>query len=238
MFSVAVRTYWRTRAALKKKQQKKGARPDDSRGGKQMDGFASALYSTLRKAGIPPEWLLVRGCVLPGFYRPLKRWDFVVRTPSEELVAVIEFKSQMGSFSRNFNNRIEEATGNAAEFKDACANGFYIKRDRTPWLGYLLLVHACDESRRTVRLNNQAKAVSLREEFKGDMSFLDRYTQAGEVLLKEGVYSGICILACDRKHRNSPNNYQELMPESAFVDSLVTHCQKYLPSAGHVSNGK
>ena len=52
---------------------------------------------------------------LPGFYRPTKKWDLVV-IDQGKLVAAIELKSQVGpSFGNNFNNRTEEAIGNAVD---------------------------------------------------------------------------------------------------------------------------
>ncbi|TCM33223.1 PaeR7I family type II restriction endonuclease [Kribbella sp. VKM Ac-2568] len=48
---------------------------------------------------------------LPGFYRRAKEWDIV--TYRGILVAAVECKSQVGSFGNNFNNRTEEAIGNA-----------------------------------------------------------------------------------------------------------------------------
>ena len=43
-----------------------------------------------------------------------KNWDIVV-TYNDILVAAIECKSQVGSFGSNFNNRTEEAIGNAVD---------------------------------------------------------------------------------------------------------------------------
>jgi hypothetical protein len=51
---------------------------------------------------------------LPGYYRPTKKWDFLVLIDGR-LVAVVETKSQVGSFGNNFNNRTEEAVGSAAD---------------------------------------------------------------------------------------------------------------------------
>jgi hypothetical protein len=50
---------------------------------------------------------------LPGFFRPTKLWDMLV-IHEGKLIAAIELKSQVGpSFGNNFNNRTEEAIGNA-----------------------------------------------------------------------------------------------------------------------------
>jgi len=51
---------------------------------------------------------------LPGYYRRTKNWDLIV-THCGLLVAAVEFKSQLGSFGNNFNNRSEEAIGNVAD---------------------------------------------------------------------------------------------------------------------------
>ncbi len=60
---------------------------------------------------------------LPGFYRRAKNWDIVV-TFENTLVAAIECKSQVGSFGNNFNNRTEEAIGNAVDLWRAYEAGY------------------------------------------------------------------------------------------------------------------
>ena len=45
---------------------------------------------------------------IPGWYRPEKKWDLLV-VADNKLLAGIEFKSQVGSFGNNYNNRTEEA---------------------------------------------------------------------------------------------------------------------------------
>ncbi len=61
---------------------------------------------------------------LPGFYRRTKNWDIVV-TYKEILVAAIECKSQVGSFGNDFNNRTEEAIGNAVDLWRADMRGLH-----------------------------------------------------------------------------------------------------------------
>jgi hypothetical protein len=52
------------------------------------------------------------GLELAGYYRPEKRWDLIVLSEGE-LVLAMEFKSMVGSFGKNLNNRSEEALGSA-----------------------------------------------------------------------------------------------------------------------------
>jgi hypothetical protein len=54
---------------------------------------------------------------LPGWYRPEKKWDLLIVSDGK-LLAGIEFKSQVGSFGNNYNNRTEEAIGSATDIWD------------------------------------------------------------------------------------------------------------------------
>ena len=66
------------------------------------------------------------------------------------LIAAIELKSQVGpSFGNNFNNRTEEALGTAMDIWTAYREGAFCTSP-APWLGYLLLLEDCPESRRPV----------------------------------------------------------------------------------------
>jgi len=54
-----------------------------------------------------------------------------------QAVAAIEFKSQVGSFGNNYNNRTEEAIGSASDIWGAYREGAF-KPSARPWLGYLM----------------------------------------------------------------------------------------------------
>jgi hypothetical protein len=63
--------------------------------------------------------------VLPGYFRPAKEWDLLVISKNN-LIASIEIKSQVGpSFGNNFNNRVEEALGNACDIWTAYREGIF-----------------------------------------------------------------------------------------------------------------
>ena len=69
------------------------------------------------------------------------------------LVAAVEVKSQVGSFGNNFNNRVEEALGNASDFWTAYGKGIF-KPSQKPWLGYLFMLEEDEKSLRpTKRIN-------------------------------------------------------------------------------------
>ena len=65
-----------------------------------------------------------RDVVLPGFFRPTKEGDLIA-LHDKRLLAIVEFKSQVGSFGNNFNNRVEEALGNATDLHTAYREGAF-----------------------------------------------------------------------------------------------------------------
>ena len=62
--------------------------------------------------------------ILPGWFCAEKDWDLVV-VVNRLLVAGIEFKSHVGSFGNNCNNRVEEALGNATDLLAAYREGAF-----------------------------------------------------------------------------------------------------------------
>ena len=110
----AIRHFWRT-----KQQQLKRSSDSSNRGavvgGKQLDGFIDLLRGACISVGVPIECIYENNNYIPGFFRSSKDWDFVVISPSGKLLVLIELKSQVGSYGNNFNNRTEEALGNATD---------------------------------------------------------------------------------------------------------------------------
>ncbi len=119
-FERAIRSYWDVRDSQAAKQLVAGKVDAGARGavtgGAHLNAVASLLEAVFVDAGFPPRTVRRSASVeLPGYYRPTKKWDLVV-VDNRRLVAAIEFKSQVGpSFGNNFNNRAEEALGNAID---------------------------------------------------------------------------------------------------------------------------
>jgi len=126
----AIRHFWSTRDSQAKKQgSKSGSRDAGARtavtGGHQMDGFVNLVREYLCANGLPRTQVYCNRAVeLPGWYRPEKQWDLLV-VAGGELLAGIEFKSQVGSFGNNFNNRTEEAIGSATDIWAAYREGAF-----------------------------------------------------------------------------------------------------------------
>lgn len=111
----AVEAFWSERSGARIERSQGGGR-DAVVGGKNMDGFAQLVRDVVQHCGMPRECVQsgMRDVVLPGFFRATKNWDVLV-IHQRRLLAVFEFKSQVGSFGNNLNNRSEEVIGSAAD---------------------------------------------------------------------------------------------------------------------------
>jgi hypothetical protein len=111
---LAIKHFWSTRETQAQKQGSiTGSRDSGARtavtGGRQMDGFISLVRDHLCKNGLPEAHVYCEKRIeLPGWFRPEKRWDLLI-VENGQFLAGIEFKSQVGSFGNNYNNRTEEA---------------------------------------------------------------------------------------------------------------------------------
>jgi hypothetical protein len=141
--SDAVRHFWQVRSSQAEHQgsttgQKDAGNRAAVTGGKHGDGFISLIAALMREAGINDAQIFIQKTTLPCYFRPSKNWDLIVKVKND-LLAVIEIKAHVGSFGNNFNNRVEEALGNATDFWSAYRDATF-KPSARPWLGYLILL--------------------------------------------------------------------------------------------------
>lgn len=186
---IAVQKFWETRDKQMLDQNGKEIQDAGNRsavtGGKQLDGFLDLLYTVAIDAGIPGNCIYLKGNNIPGFFRPTKDWDMLIISPTKKLIAVIELKSQVGSFGNNFNNRTEEALGSAVDLWTAFREKAFPNQS-APWLGYFMLVERCDKSTSPVKISEpHFKSFA---EFQG-ASYLDRYKILCQKLMLERHYS-------------------------------------------------
>lgn len=226
----AVRRFWRTRSSQGRRQGAGGTKDKGSRsmvtGGKQLDGFRDLAISALTNAGI--ELTDIQSgrdsSALPGWFRPAKSWDLVV-VRNGVLLACLEFKSQVGSFGNNFNNRTEEAIGSAVDLWTAFREG-RLSPSPQPWLGYLAVVEDCEESSRPV--SAKCPHFPLDPEFVGT-SYQQRYEQLCLRLVRERLYSAAALLVTPRgegaKQGASRQPNAELKV-ARFMQSLRRHCSE------------
>ena len=108
-----------------------------------------------------------------------------------QLLAVIEFKAQVGpSFGNNFNNRTEEALGNAIDLWAAYREGAF-KPAARPWLGYVFILEDCPKSRSPVAVMEPHFPVF--KEFK-QACYIKRYELLLTKLLRDRLYDGASLL--------------------------------------------
>ena len=134
-----------------------------------------------------------RGITLPGYYRSTKQWDLLV-VYQGHLVAAIELKSQVGpSFGNNFNNRTEEAIGNAVDVWRAYEEGTF--GSLRPWLGYVFLLEETEKSTQPVSL---AESLYPAEPVFIGTSYKQRYSILCDRLVKERLYDAAWFFTATR----------------------------------------
>lgn len=220
----AVRFYWQTRFQQLDKQRKAGGSDQGLRsavtGGAQMNGFIELFAKLVIEAGIDAKHIYYRDSLeLPGYFRPSKRWDFLV-VVNGQLIVALEAKSQVGpSFGNNFNNRTEEAMGSALDLWTAFREQAFGSAIR-PWIGYLFLLEDCASSTRPVGVKEPHFKVF--PEFR-DSSYAKRYELFCRRLVLEKHYDCSAFLTSNSEKALN-GDYSETAPDltfQAFANSLV-----------------
>lgn len=196
-WNTPIELFWLVREQQTRRQVASGNVDAGTRGsvtgGKHMDPLTSAIANLFLA---DPDLLLdihVGGhLTLPGYYRRSKDWDLVVFYRGA-LVAAIELKSQVGSFGNNFNNRTEEAIGNAADVWRAYQEGFL--GPIRPWLGFVMILERAPRS--TTPLGDSPALFRTDPVFNGT-GYLDRYRILMQRLVREKQYDAAVVAATER----------------------------------------
>lgn len=219
-------------------------------GGKQMEGFSRLILSILVEQGLSRSMVygkarpegeaapLSKGrrnpddpprdtqTQLPGWFRAEKDWDLVVIVGGT-LVGAVEYKSQVGSFGNNFNNRTEESIGAAVDFKAAYREGAYRPSPR-PWLGYLMLLEDAEESRRPVQASQPHFRVF--EEFAG-ASYAKRYDILLTKMVREQLYDAACLLVSPAVGGLARGDFVLPNPELSFTNFMTSLAARAVAAA-------
>jgi len=197
----AIKLFWMTRAKQGKKQGSKTGLKDAGlrsavTGGKHLDGFTDICRKLFIEAGLPEAHIFWKTRKeLPGYFRAEKNWDLII-VADGCLLAVIEFKAQVGpSFGNNFNNRTEEALGNATDLWAAYREGAF-KPSARPWLGYVFILEDCPASHTPVKVKEPH--FSVFSEFRG-ATYAKRYEILLTKLLRERLYDGASLLLTSKQ---------------------------------------
>lgn len=212
----AISLFWKRRKSQSEKQG--GDVQDKDRGdrgavtgGRHLDGFGELVAFLLESAGLQRATIYWRKKTeLPGWFRAEKNWDLLV-VADGKLVAIVEFKSQVGSFGNNFNNRTEESLGNATDLWAAYEEGAFKPSER-PWLGYFMLLEESPESTRPIKVKESHFQVF--PEFK-NASYADRYGVLLTKLTRSRLYDSCCLILSPRKS-GTKGAYREPNAELSF----------------------
>lgn len=221
----AIQHFWHARSAAKQKQLTAGRTDAGERGavtgGKNMDGFCALMSELVRSNGLHDADVLFEGRVmtLPGYFRPTKDWDMLVMRGSR-LVAALEFKSQVGSFGNNFNNRCEEAIGTALDLQTAVREGAF-GDSPPPFVGWMMMLEDAPGSRAPKR--EITLGFPVFPEFQG-ASYADRYDILCRRLVHERLYNAASILLSEKDAQGGTyKEISELTGLRTFVTSFAGH---------------
>lgn len=222
--SSAVAFFWQTREKQGDAQGvSTGVRDKGDRsavtGGAQMDEFVNLVRKHVISSGIKASQIFTarRTVDLPGYFRPAKDWDLIIVSDSQ-LIAAMEFKSQCGpSFGNNFNNRSEEALGNATDIWTAYREGAF-KTSERPWLGYFFLLEESPLSTKPVKVGETHFPVF--PEFK-EASYARRYELLCDRIVRERLYDASCLLLSSRESGRC-GEYSEPSPDLTFRNFLAS----------------
>jgi hypothetical protein len=223
--SHAIQYFWATRERQALQQGTGSGKKDAGAraavtGGTQMDGFVRLVRDILIDNGIKQGEIKYESRLeIPGWYRAEKKWDLLIIVDGK-LLACIEFKSQIGpSFGNNFNNRAEEAIGNATDLWASYREGAF-KPSQRPWLGYFMLLEECPASVKPVR--SWEPYFRVFNEFQG-ASYAQKYQVLLTKLMRERLYDSTCFILSS-KDAAKTGTYREPDQElgfRSFIQSLV-----------------
>lgn len=223
----AVTYYWEKLEGQGKAQQESENTARKRRaevvGGQQMDGFAGLVEDILVHAGIPREAVKHDyHATLPGWFRHEKEWDTAV-VHDGQLLAAIEYKSQVSSFGNNLNNRTEEVLGNHTDLIQAYEEGLF-EPSPQPWMGYLFLMADTKESRAPKRLREPNFPV---DEVFQDASYIDRMEILLLRMVRQRLITNGAFILTDREAGLNGEYWEpnEELRFRRFVRSLVAHIQ-------------
>jgi hypothetical protein len=241
----AVQSYWDARSSNKEKQIQSGRIDAGTRGevtgGTQMGALEVLVTDILCDAGLNHLDIRTRTSLeLPGYFRGTKKWDLIVFSEGQ-LVLAMEFKSQAGaSIGNNVNNRTEEAVGSAKDIWIAYREGRFGKSP-TPFLGYFFLLE--DRDKVKVPVANKEPYFPVDAAFRGEsktnskgiekylgVSYSTRYELLCRRLVLERLYSSACFIMATNEQNTKITQPSEDLSFHRFAAALRGHAVTFLGS--------
>lgn len=239
----AVQSYWDARKQNKEKQVQSGKIDAGTRGevtgGTQMGALEVLVSDILCDAGLKRLDVRTRTALeLPGYFRATKKWDLIVIS-QDQLVLAMEFKSQAGkSIGNNVNNRSEEAVGSAKDIWTAYREGRFGNAP-APFLGYLFLLE--DRPNVNIPVANKEPHFAVDPAFRGEavaiqagrrayegVSYSKRYEILCWRLVMERLYTAACFLMATNANRTKVTHPAEDLTFGRFAAALRGHAISFL----------
>ena len=222
----AVASYWNVRRTQAERSRDLGVVNTGLRaevtGGRHMNALQLLLVEVFVDAGIPPQMLEVKKRPVPGYFRRDKSWDIVV-TVSDRVLAIIELKSIVGSNpGQNFNNRTDEALGQAMDVWKAVERGI-IDSPLRPWLGYFMLIEDNDAWNR--------RSAPRRPVWPADPAFdgvsaAERAAIFFDRMVRERLLDAACVVLASKTGGNVRYS-QETLSFQAFAAAMFGRCLQF-----------
>ena len=193
----AVTDYWDVRRSQADESEGRGVFNTGIRaevtGGRHLHALQELVVSVFVDAGIPAGLIDVKRRPIAGYFRRDKSWDVVVMV-ADRVVGIIELKSMAGgSPGQNYNNRTDEALGQAVDVWKA------VERDivgpQRPWLGYFMLLE--DNAAFTTAVKPRRTVWEPDPAFDG-ASYADRYVIFFERMVRERLLDAACVVLADK----------------------------------------
>ncbi|PZH16441.1 hypothetical protein C1I97_06550 [Streptomyces sp. NTH33] len=202
----ALEHFWIKRDEQRKKQKDGGEAGGEARGNGHLKAFEKIVADSFVDCGIGEGDIRMGKPYLPGYYRVRKQWDLVVLY-KKVLVAAFEFKSQVGSVGKNFNNRFEEALGSATDLAAAQSENRPFG-DVPPWLGYIFVL---EETPDTEKLDRETRALFETDPNFNGLSYNQRYQEMMRRFIGKNVYD-IGWFLTTKRSKDGTVTYKEPLP--------------------------
>jgi hypothetical protein len=241
----AVQSYWLARASNREKQIESGRIDAGTRGevtgGTQMGALEVLVADILCEAGLKRLDVRTRTALeLPGYFRATKKWDLIV-VSGGQLVLAMEFKSQAGkSIGNNVNNRSEEAVGSAKDLWTAYREGRFGDGAPAPFLGYLFLLEDRGSVKKPVSnkepyfevdpaFRGESLPVGARQELKySGATYAQRYELLCRRLVRERIYNASCFLMATNSKKTVVSQPAKDLSFSRFAAALRGHVTTFV----------
>jgi len=210
----AVESFWFKRDEQTARLSDQGISGGAARANGHLGDFTNLVTQVFVEAGVPPASIRSGAPYVPGYYRVRKQWDLVVKHRGH-LVAAVEFKSQVGSVGKNFNNRFEEALGTATD-THAAQRKYGAFGEVPPWLAYVFVLQESAETERMAR--DAAALFPVDPQFVG-LSYSQRYQLMISRFIGDQIYDAGWFITTKRDFAGTVS-YQEPLA-TACMDAFI-----------------